>query len=204
MEIRKEIRHNLVKPYKHRKKLFDLKTLESKIHIKRSYLLIGLSIIILFIINKRYFLFGLLTAFSFVFSYYHSKYNRTPLDFKMALFLGMYVTREYGMILTMLFFLLTDIMPAILGGESVNGPDLFFFAWYFIVNSFILLFPNVPMTTIGPMLVIVHDLGAIYINSKVGGIPGYVSFAVSFMTSIVRIIYFLTLGRVLDILFSSV
>lgn len=203
MEIKENL-NKVVKPYKDRKKLLDLKTLEKVYHIKKSYLLIAIVAVLLFMLNRKYFLYGALTAFSFTFSYYHSRYNRTPLDFKMALFIGLFITREYGMLLTMLFFLLTDIAPAILGGESVNGPDLFFFGWYFIVNSLVLLFPNISLVTLGPILVVVHDAGAIYINNKIGGIPGYVSFVVSFMTSLVRIIYFLTLGKFLEFLFMTI
>lgn len=199
----KDYKKQLVKSYQKRKHLVDLNLL-SKYKIKKVHLVLLLLSILFFFYNKRYFMFIIVTLFSAFFSFYHSKFNRTPMDFKMALFLGLFVTREYGMILTMLFFFLSDIVPAILGGESVNGPDLFFFAWYFIVNSVVMFFPNIPVVVLGPWLVILHDLGAIYINAKVGGIPGYLSFIVSFMTSLVRIIYFLTLGRLVEFMFTLI
>jgi hypothetical protein len=203
MELKKELNHNLVKPYQHRKKLLDLKILEKVYHIRKSYLLILIAVIIIFILNRRYFLFGLLTVFSFIFSFYHSKYNRTPMDFKLALFLGLYITRYYGILFTLVFFVITDIIPALLGGESVQGSDLFFMAWYFIVNSMVFVFPAVPLYILGPILVVVEAFGSFFINSWFG-IPGLVSFLVSFLTILVRIIYFLTLGSILDILFSSI
>ena len=198
------IKKKVIKGYMDRKKIIDLNYLNKKYNIKNYHLMLFLFVLVFFLYNRRYFMFILITLFSAVFSFYHSKYNRTPMDFKMALFLGLFVTREYGMFLTMLFFLLSDILPAILGGESVNGPDLFFFGWYFIVNSIVLFFPDISLIIIGPWLVILHDLGAIYINAKVGGIPGYLSFIVSFMTSLVRIIYFLTLGRLVEIFFTLI
>jgi hypothetical protein len=198
-----KITKKLAQSYKKRKHILDLEILQ-RYNINRNYLIFAILGLLFFMYNKKYFMFIAVTLFSAVFSFYHSKVNRTPMDFKLALFLGLFVTREYGMLLTMVFFFLSDIVPALLGGESVNGPDLFFFGWYFIVNILVLFFPNIPLVTLGPFLVIVHDLGAIYINSKVGGIPGYLSFIVSFMTSLVRIIYFLTLGRLVEILFALV
>jgi len=200
----KDIKKEVIKNYQKRKKILNLEVLKKKYHIKRQHLMLLALVLVLFLYNRRYFMFILVTLFSAVFSFYHSKFNRTPMDFKMALFLGIFVTREYGMLLTMVFFFLSDIVPAILGGESVNGPDLFFFAWYFIVNSVVLFFPNVSVVSLGPWLVVLRDLGAIYINAKIGGIPGYLSFIVSFMTSLVRIIYFLTLGRIVELLFALV
>jgi hypothetical protein len=203
MELKKELNQNLVKPYKHRKKILDLKILEKAYHIRKSYLLVLIAVIVIFILNRRYFLFGLLTVFSFIFSFYHSKYNRTPMDFKLALFLGLYITRYYGILFTFVFFVITDIIPSLLGGESVQGSDLFFMAWYFIVNTMVFVFPAVPLYILGPILVVVEAFGSFFINSWFG-IPGLVSFLVSFLTILVRIIYFLTLGRILDLLFSSI
>jgi hypothetical protein len=202
MKLKKELSQNLVKPYKHRKKLLDIKILERVYHIKKSYLLILIAAVILLIMNRRYFLFGLLTVFSFIFSFYHSKYNRTPMDFKLALFLGLYITRYYGILFTLVFFIITDIIPSLLGGESLQGSDLFFMAWYFIVNGMVFFFPTVPLYILGPVLVVVEAFGSFFINSWFG-IPGLVSFLVSFLTILVRIIYFLTLGRILDFLFLS-
>lgn len=160
--------------------------------------------IVLFMFNRKYFLYGALTLFSFIFSFYHSKYNRTPIDFKLALFLGLYITRHYGLLFTMLFFILTDIIPAILGGESVSGPDLFFFGWYFIVNAIVLLFPAMPMSQLGPILVIVESVGSIYINSQIAGIPGFLSIWIQLINIMARIVYFLTLGNIMEFLFMAI
>ena len=47
---------------------------------------------IFFLINPSYFIFGLLVTFSGLFSFYHDKYNRTEIDFKMPLFMGIMIT----------------------------------------------------------------------------------------------------------------
>jgi hypothetical protein len=203
MQIKNEIDHNLVKPYKQRKKILDLRILEKAYHIKRSYLFMLLAAIIIFILNRKYFLFGLMTVFSFLFSFYHAKFNRTPMDFKLALFLGLYITRFYGLLFTMIFFVVTDMIPSLLGGESLQGSDLFFIVWYFLINAAVFIFPAVPLYILGPILVVIEAFGSFFINSWFG-IPGLVSFFVSFLTIVVRIIYFLTLGRILDVLFMSV
>jgi hypothetical protein len=203
MELRQEFKKKAVKPYRERKHLLDLPLLERLYNIKKRHLMLLILVVFLFLFHRRYFYFGILTLGSAIFSFYHSRYNRTPMDLKLALFLGMFVTRHYGLLFTMIFFFLSDILPALLGGESVNGPDIIFFGWYFIVNSAILFFPTVSLVILGPILVIIHDIGAIIINNKVGGIPGFMSLMLSFMTSLVRIIYFLTLGRVLEVLMQT-
>ena len=199
-----KFRKKVVLPYQKQKKLLDLNILEKVYYINRKYLIIGLIITVLFLLNKKYFVFVLLTLISTVFSLYHSKYNRTPVDMKFALFIGLFITRYYNLFFTLVFFIVSDIIPALLGGESVQGSDLFFFAWYFIVNSFVFLFPATSLVQLGPILVIIHDLGSVFINTSVRGIPIIVSIWVSIIVALVRIIYFLTLGGILEKLFQLI
>ncbi len=197
-------RKKVVLPYQKRKKLLDLNILEKVYNVNRKYLIFGLIIAVLFLLNRKYFVFVLLTLISTVFSLYHSKYNRTPVDLKFALFLGLFITRYYGLLFTVIFFIISDIIPALLGGESIKGPDLVFFVWYFLVNSFVFLFPALSLVKLGPVLVIIHDLGSVFINTYVGGIPFFVSIWVSIIVAVVRIIYFLTLGGILEKLFQLI
>ncbi|MFH2020744.1 MAG: hypothetical protein ABIJ34_04980 [archaeon] len=204
MSIRKEFRRKAVRPYQHRKHILDLPILEKLYKIRKTHLLLVLLILFFFLFHRKYFYFSLLTLGSAVFSFYHSKFNRSPMDFKLALFLGVFITRYYGIPLTIIFFILSDIVPALLGGESVNGPDFFFFGWYFIINSLVLFFPSVSLVVLGPIVVFIHDLGAIVINNKIGGIPGFMSLFLSFFTTMVRIVYFLTLGGILEFLMQTI
>jgi hypothetical protein len=203
MTIKKDFRERVVKPYKKRKKILDLNILE-KYKINKKYLVVLILSIFLFTYNKRFFTFVAVTLFSAIFTFYHSKFNRSPMDFKLALFLGVFITKYYGLHFTFVFFILSDIVPQLLGGESLNGPDLFFIGLYFIVNSLVYLFPNVSLVILGPILVIVEAFGSFFINSKIGGIPGFMSFFLSILTILVRIIYFLILGNVLEIFFKTI
>ncbi|NTV24571.1 MAG: hypothetical protein HGA85_09510 [Nanoarchaeota archaeon] len=189
-----DIRKTIIEPYNNRKKLLSF----SQVRHIRKYMIAGVFLLLLYLLYKKYFLFFIMTGFSSIFSFYHSRYNKTPMDLKLALFLGIIITRHYGIVYTFFFFIVSDIVPALLGGESINGPDLFFFGWYFIVTSLVLLFPAVPMDIIGPILVVVHTFGAVFINNKIGGIPSMMSFMIEFFTTVVRIIYFLTLGRIIE------
>ncbi len=199
LSLKKTFIEKAATPYRKRKKILDLAALENKIN--RKYLIIALVFLILFLLNKRYFVFLIITGFSTVFSYYNSKFNRTPIDFKMALFLGLFITRYYSLVFTFVFFVISDIIPALLGGDSLDGPSLVFISWYFIVNSMVYLFPYMPMARLGPLLVIVEAVGSIFINSYVGGIPVFVSAWVSLINVSVRIIYFLTLGKIIEAFF---
>jgi hypothetical protein len=201
MNFEKEIKKDVFHPYTSRRKLLDLKILEKVYHINRKYLFISLAVLIFLIFNRRFFLFVFLTGISAVFSLYHAKYNRSPMDFKWALFLGLFITRYYGLHFTLIFFIISDLVPSLLGGESIDGASLVFITWYFIVNTLVYLFPLTwSMTLVGPILVSIEALGSFFINSRFG-IPGLMSFMVSILTILVRIIYFVTLGGVLEALF---
>jgi hypothetical protein len=200
MNLQKDFKTKVIQPYKKRKKLLDINILEKVLKINRKHLFYSLVLLVFFLINRKYFMFIALTLGSAIFSFYHSKVNKSPLDFKMALFLGLFITREYGILFTLVFFIISDIIPALLGGESMQGPDLFFFAWYFIVNAAVYFFPAVPMTTLGPVLVVIEATGSFFINSFFG-YPGMMAVFISALAILVRIIYFLTLGRLLEVLF---
>jgi hypothetical protein len=200
MRLRKEFKKKVVLPYQKRKTNLNLNILEKVYKIKKRYLIFSLLFLIFFLFNKKYLLFFILTIGSAVFSFYHSKINRTPLDFKMALFLGLFITKYYGILYTLIFFVISDTVPALLGGESIKGPDLLFYSWYFIVNAMIYFFPSVPLTTLGPIVVIVEATGSFFINTFFG-YPSFMSLFISILAVLVRIIYFLTLGRVLEFLF---
>jgi hypothetical protein len=197
------LRRDLTARYKKRKTYIDLNIL-NRYNINRMHLFFLLLILVLFMYNKRYFVFAMLTFFSAIFGFYHSKFNRTPIDFKLALFLGIFITRYYGIMFTFIFFIISDIIPALLGGDSINGPDLFFIGWYFIVNTIVLLFPSVPMTTIGPILVVIESIGSIIINTKIGGIPGIMSIWIQIINITARITYFLLFSGLLEIIFRSI
>ncbi len=183
--------------------ILDLDILKKKFKIDKKYLLIPLFLIIFFLIDKRYFVYGFLTVFSGIFSFYHDKINRTPIDFKMPLFFGIIITRYYGLHFTLVFFILSDVIPSLLGGGRIQGPTLFFYAWYFIINAAVLLFPQTNIIVIGIILVIVEFFGSIIIKSFFG-IPGAVAIVSSVLSVLTRVVYFLTLGEVFQFLFKLI
>lgn len=184
-------------------KIVDLKILE-KYKVYRKHLLLFFVLLLLFLLNKKYFLFIAVTAFSAIFGYYHSKYNRTPIDFKLALFLGLFITRYYGLLFTLIFFIISDIIPALLSGDSLNGPDLFFIGWFFIINTMVYIFPSVPLSILGPMLVAFESTGAIMIHMKIGGIPGFMSIWIQIINVLARIVYFMIFSDILEKFFKVI
>ena len=185
------------------KPLLNINILSSRFHIQKKHLMFSFLVLTLFLLNKRYFLFSVLTIFSGIFSYYHDMKNRTPIDFKMALFLGIFITRYYGLPYTLVFFILSDIVPSLLGGGQIEGASLLFIGWFFIVNSLVLLFPNSDIIYLGVILVIIETLGSVFINTF-RGFPGVVAFLSSIFSLLARIGYFLTLGSLLRILFNII
>ncbi|MBT4352841.1 hypothetical protein HOD20_09995 [archaeon] len=203
MTIKKDFRNKVVKPYKKRKKLLDLNILE-KYKINKKYLIIALFSLIIFMYNKKFFTFAVLTFFSAIFTFYHSKWNKSPIDFKLTLFLSVFITRIYGIHFTFIFFILSDIVPQLLGGESLSGPDLFFIGWFFIVNMLVYLFPNTPFLILGPILVIVESVGAVYIHNVIAGIPGFMTLGIQSINILTRITYFLLFADLLELFFLAI
>ncbi|MBD3203727.1 hypothetical protein GF327_05500 [Candidatus Woesearchaeota archaeon] len=181
-------------------RLIDTDILKNIYKIDKKILAMPFILIIFFLINQRYFLFGIITLFSAVFTYFHSKINRSPFDFKMTILFGLYVTKFYGIHFTLIFFLLSDTLPALIGGEAIRGPSFIFWAWFFIVNLMVYFFPNSSLLVLGPILVVVEAIGSFFINSMFG-FPKFLAVVISGFTLIVRIIYFLTVGRILENLF---
>ncbi len=101
---------------------------------------------------------------------------------------------------TLIFFVISDTIPSLLGGGHLEGADTIFLVWYFIINALVLFFPFVDIIMLGIILVIVEFIGSIFIKGFFG-YPGWVAIATSFITVVVRLIYFLTLGDLLEILF---
>lgn len=185
------------------KSLLDLDILSEKYNIKARHLLIPLILVIFFLFNRRYFVFGILTLFSGVFSFYHDKYNRGPIDFKMPLFLGIFITRHYGLLFTAIFYIVGDVIPTIIAGGRIEGVSILFLGWQLIVNAMVLLFPNIDIITLGITLVIVETIGSTLIKFFTG-FPGIVAFISSILSVLTRIIYFLTLGEILEFLLKYV
>ncbi len=156
---------------------------------------------VFYLMSRSLFLFSALTAASGIFAYYHSRFNRTPFDFKLALLFGLFIARHYGLGYTVLFLFISDIVPSLLGGASIGGPSVFFWAWYFIINAVSLLFPNTSLVLLGPLLVLLEAVGSYFITVIIGGTPGPMAIAISTVTVLIRIVYFTTLGNLLEFVF---
>ena len=193
------LREELIKERKG-KVILNIRILNRRYHITRKHLLMPLLFVVLFLINRKYFVFGALTVFSAVFSYYHDKINRTPIDFNMPLFLGIMITRQFGFLYTFIFYILSDLLPGLLAGRDMEAQSFIFLGWQLIVCSLVLLFPSVDIILLGVILVIVETIGSVFINMT-RGFPGIVAFASSLLSMLARIGYFLSLGTVLKFIF---
>jgi|SaaInlStandDraft_4_1057021.scaffolds.fasta_scaffold62121_2 hypothetical protein len=185
------------------KPLLDLDLLEKKYNINRRVLFIILISTILFFITKKYFIFAIFAIFSAFFSYYHDRVNKTIIDFKLTLFLGIMITWKFGLMFTFIFFIISDFIPMLLGGGRIEGASILFIAWYFIVNSFVLINPGIDILVYGVILVIVEMLGSTFIKSLFG-YPPIIAIGSSIFSIITRIVYFLTFGEIVKFIFQYI
>jgi len=185
------------------KTILDKDILKKKFNIQQKHLVIPLVLIIFFLINRKYLVFGLLSLVSGIFSFFHDKYNRVPVDFKLPLFLGILISWKFGLLYAAIFFILSDTIPSLIGGGRVNAATLIFIGWFFMIYTFVLFFPGVDIITLGVILVFVEAVGSTIIKSFFG-FPPFVAFFSSIFTIVVRIIYFLTLGKVIVWIFQFI
>jgi len=183
------------------KTILDLKILK-KHNIQSKHLVYLLLTTILFLSDKKNFLFVVLTGISGIFSFYHDKHNRTPVDLKLPLVLGIFITYNYTLAHTFVFFIISDLIPGILGGGKIEGASLLFITWYFIVNAMVYIIPG-DIIYVGIILVIIEAIGSTFIHGFFG-MPGIVALLSSALSVLARIIYFLTIGEILKFIFRLV
>ena len=98
--------------------------------------------------------------------------------------------------MAVLFYVLSDLIPSIIGGGELELATLLFMGWTWIIYAAVLLFPGMPIVQLGIVLVIIETIGSIFINMT-RGFPGIVSLASSFLSMLARVGYFLTIGSLL-------
>ena len=90
-----------------------------------------------------------------------------------------------------------------MAGGQIEGASLLFIGWFFVVNALVLFFPGVDIVTLGVILVLVEAIGSSLIKSLFG-YPGIIAFLSSIFTVLARIIYFMTLGGILELMFQYI
>ncbi len=171
--------------------------------ISYKYVLAFVLVLVFAAISMRYFIFGILTLFSAIFGFYHDRVNKTPYDFRLTLFMGIIITRQYGLLFTFIYVVLSNVIPNIIAGGRIDGASIIFYGEFFLVYSIVLLFPSVNIITLGIILVITEAILGIFIN-QMFGVPGFVAVSAGAVAAIVRTIYFLTLGELVMFLFRFV
>ena len=167
------------------------------------FLFITILVIMSFFIAKKLFIFAMLTLLGAVFGYYHDFVNKTAIDFRLTFVLGIIITRHYGLLYTVVFFISSQIIPTIIAGGRIDGPTIVFYFEYFVFYGLVLLFPYVDIIILGIILVSIEVIFGFFINGFLG-VPWIMSFFASFIALVMRIIYFLTLGRLIEFVFTLV
>jgi hypothetical protein len=160
-------------------------------------LIIGI-VSLLFLLNRRLLVLGIITFIAAIIGYYHDKINKTVFDFRLSFILGIIITRYYGLFYTLVFFVLSNILPNLLAGGRIDGPSMIFHLEYFALFASVLLFPNTDLLLLGLILVAIDALLGIFINGTLG-VPWFLAVMAGTVAFIMRTIYFLTIGSFLEI-----
>lgn len=173
---------------------------KKSIKIQKKHIVFALLLVIASSINFKLFLFAILTFASAVFSYYHDKHNRTPFDFRPALFLGIIITRFYGLEYTLAYFIISNVIPTILAGGRIEGSTFIFYVEFFVFFASVLLFPKADIIFLGIILICIEAVLGTFIN-QFFGVPGFLAISAGIIAICVRAIYFMTIGEFMVFVF---
>ncbi|MEM3374764.1 MAG: hypothetical protein QXE31_06150 [Candidatus Woesearchaeota archaeon] len=127
--------------YKHKKK--ELLSTNPLLNIIYKYNLTKylkyIAIIILFFLNKKWFVFGIFTILTYIIIYY-SKLWHLPIDVSPLFFFGLVITKYYGYQYMILFYILAYFIPKTLAGQSANWLSYIFISisWLSFLTVFLL------------------------------------------------------------------
>jgi len=166
-------------------------------------IIIAVFLAVTFFLNSNLFLFAFFTMFGAVFCYYHDKYNKTMFDFRLTYFLGIMLARHYPFFYILIFMFLAQIIPNILAGGRIDGPTFAFYVIYLFIFSTVPLFSSINIIIYGLVLVFVDGILGVFVNLSLG-VPNVMAISAAVVAVTIRIIYFLTLGSVIEFIFTYV
>ncbi len=136
-----------------------------------SYLLLFFIILIISMLLFRkitiYLLFLLVTA---TFTYLNY-YIRLPFDLSPVLFLSLIISREYSFLFSVIFILLSGILPMILAGGSFDHTTIFYLSLIIIINLVNSILVFLPYYILIVSLIIAHHIIAFFGSISFGNNP---------------------------------
>ena len=117
-------------------------------------------VILMLIFVKSLFLYFMFTVFTAIIIYYTKLYH-FPIDISPLFFLEVVITRYYGLPYTLLFILIAYIVPKTFAGSNMKFDSYVFITISMFANFFVLLFPNMPLLTVGFLTSIAQYIGGV-------------------------------------------
>lgn len=167
------------------------------------FVFFGILIIILFFLDEKLFLFGALTTAVAISTYYHDKYNKTTFDLRLGLFLGIVVAYYYNLWYAVIAYVIGLIIPNLFAGGRIDAPSLVFHLLYVLLFGIATLFPNLSLIILGLILVFADGIIGVFINISLG-VPHFMAILSAIVAVSIRIVYFLTLGRLVEFIFALI
>jgi len=96
---------------------------------------------------------------------YYSKLYHFPIDVSPLFFLEIVITRYYGLEWTLLFILLSYIVPKTLAGSSMNWMSYIFISIGLIPVVISMFFKNVPLVYLGYASSVIQYIGGVLFQS---------------------------------------
>jgi hypothetical protein len=163
----------------------------------RKFVVVVLAFILSFLALEKYFVFVLLTIGSAIFNFYHDRFNKTIFDFKLTLVMGILLSHKYGIVYGLIFLFTSNVIPTILGGGKINAPYFIFNLEFLIIFLISSLLTEINVILLGIALVILDSILGVIINTNLG-INMFVAISSGTASLLIRIVYFLTLGRLIE------
>ena len=162
------------------------------------YLAYASLVFILFMLTKKLFIFSLFVIFTGIIIYY-TKLMHFPIDVSPLFFLEIVITKYYGIAYTILFILLAYIIPKTIAGQSMNWMSYVFISISMFSNLFVLIFPAMPLQTVGYLTSIIQYIGGVIFQSSFK--PFFLSAADGFAYVLNNLLWFLIFSEVIVMVF---
>lgn len=119
---------------------------------------------------------------------------KSPVDASPAFFLMIIISQKYGFFYSVIFLILGNIVPSILGGDEMGAEPIMFLGTFVILTAVSGIFISLGIVITGIIMVIMLAIIGFFITRSLGN-PG--GFALTLAHAGITACYFVVLGNVM-------
>ncbi len=162
------------------------------------YVLYLPAIILLYALTKKWFIYSVFVGLTAIIIYYTKLYH-IPIDVSPLFFLEIVITRYFGLQFTLLYVFLAYIIPKTFAGSNMKFDSYVFISISMVANAFALLFPTMPLLTVGLITSVIQYVGGIMFSMTMK--PFFMAAADGIANVLNNLLWFLIFSDLIVMLF---